>query len=183
MNEKLNAYHVHHLREHFRNCYNIQVCFPLSIEFFTIRISDRSFDRSKVTQNKINFVNNCPHWGLNSQSLDHQSHALPTELCRNLTEISEVSFLLFHAPLYMLFISRTNWAWLYKGLNDSHRQPNSDLAQLAERGADDLEVVSLNPTGGNFWWNLFCAVWLQICQIIWQKCFRFPYREKHDYCY
>ena len=33
---------------------------------------------------------------------DHQSHALPTELARNLLEISEVSFLLFHAPLYML---------------------------------------------------------------------------------
>ena len=34
------------------------------IEFFTIRISVRLSDRSKVTQNKINFVKNCPQWGL-----------------------------------------------------------------------------------------------------------------------
>ena len=33
---------------------------------------------------------------------DHQSHALPTVLGKNLLEISEVSFLLFHAPLHML---------------------------------------------------------------------------------
>ena len=39
---------------------------------------------------------------------------------------------------------------LYKGLNDSHRQPKSDLAQLAEHETDDLEVVSSNPTGDNF---------------------------------
>ena len=33
---------------------------------------------------------------------DHQSGTLTTELGRNLLEISEVSFLLFHAPLHML---------------------------------------------------------------------------------
>ena len=38
-------------------------------------------------------------------------------------EISEVSLTLFY---------RISGAWLYKGLNDSHRQPNSNLAQLAE---------------------------------------------------
>ena len=37
-------------------------------------------------------------------------------------------------------------------------QPNSDLAQLAEHGTGDLEVVSSNPTGDNFWRNLFCSV-------------------------
>ena len=37
-----------------------------------------------------------------------------------------------------------------KGLVDSHPQPNSELAQLGEHGTDDLEVVSSNPTGGNF---------------------------------
>ena len=31
-----------------------------------------------------------------------------------------------------------------------HRQPNSDLAQLAEQWTDDQEVVSSNPTGDNF---------------------------------
>ena len=121
------------------------------------RISVRLSDRSKVTQNKINFIKNCPQWGLNSQPPDHQSHALLTELGRNLLEMSEVSFLLFHAPLYML-VSGINRAWLYKESDDSHPQPNSDLAQLAEHGADDLVVVSSNPTKDNFWRNLFCSV-------------------------
>ena len=40
-------------------------------------ISVRLSDRSKVTHNKINFVKNCPLWGLNPQPPDHQSHALP----------------------------------------------------------------------------------------------------------
>ena len=43
-----------------------------------------------------------------------------------------MSFLSFYAPLHMLdflFISRINRAGLYKGLSDSQRQPNSDLAQ------------------------------------------------------
>ena len=44
------------------------------------RISVRLSDRSKVTQNKINFVKNCPQWGLNSQPPDHQSPALTTVL-------------------------------------------------------------------------------------------------------
>ena len=48
------------------------------------RISVRLSDRSKVTQNKINFLKNCPQWGLNSQPLDHHSNALPAELGRNL---------------------------------------------------------------------------------------------------
>ena len=46
----------------------------------------------------------------------------------------------------------------YKGLDDSHPQPNSDLDQLAEHGTDELKVVSSNPTGGNFYRNLFCFV-------------------------
>ena len=39
---------------------------------------------------------------LNSQPLDHQSNVLLTVLERNLLKISEVSFLLLHAPLHML---------------------------------------------------------------------------------
>ena len=108
-------------------------------------ISVRLSDRSEVTRHKINFAKNCPQLDLNPQLLDHHSHAMPTKLGRILLEISEVSFLLFHAPLHMLdFVS--------------HPQSNSDLAQLAEHETDDLEVVSSNPTGGNFWWNLFCSV-------------------------
>ena len=44
----------------------------------------RLSDRSKVTQNKINFVKNCPQWGLNPGPSDHHFNAVPTELGRNL---------------------------------------------------------------------------------------------------
>ena len=37
-----------------------------------------------------------------------------------------------------------------KGFSDSHRQPNSDLAQLAEDWSNDPEVVGSNATGGIF---------------------------------
>ena len=66
------------------------------------RFSVRLSDRSEVTQHKINFVKNCPQWGLNPSPPDHQSNALLTVLMRNLLKISEVSFLLLHAPLHML---------------------------------------------------------------------------------
>ena len=55
-----------------------------------------------------------------------------------------------HFTCWILFISRINKAWLYEGINDSHRQPNSDLAQLGEQETDDLEVVSSNLTGAIF---------------------------------
>ena len=53
--------------------------------FFTVRksgalLSDYLTDRSKVKQNKINFVKNCPQWGLNLQPPDHYSNSLPTDL-------------------------------------------------------------------------------------------------------
>ena len=72
---------------------------------------------------------------------------------------SELSFVFMqHFTCWTLFICKINRAWLYKGLVDSHPQPNSDLAQLGEQETDDLEVVSSNPTGGNFWRNLFCSM-------------------------
>ena len=46
-------------------------------------------------------------------------------------------------------VHETKDSWLQKSPTDS------SLAQLAEHGTDDLEVVSSNPTGGNFWWNIF----------------------------
>ena len=64
--------------------------FPASIRVFHDKeiwhISVRLPDRSKVRQNKINFIKNCPQWGLNSQLPDHDSNALPTELGRNLLD-------------------------------------------------------------------------------------------------
>ena len=56
----------------------------------------------------------------------HHSNALPTELSRNLLKWA------FLFTFWTLFISRINRVWLYKYLNDSHRQPNSDLAQVIE---------------------------------------------------
>ena len=35
---------------------------------------------------------------------------------------------------------------------------DSLLAQLGEQETDDQEVLGSNPTEGNFWQNLFCAV-------------------------
>ena len=59
---------------------------------------------------------------------------------------------MFNFACWTLFISRINRARLYIGLVDSHRQPNSDLAQLAVHGTDDLEVVGSIPTGDNFFY-------------------------------
>ena len=51
---------------------------------------------------------------------------------------------------WTLFTLRINRACFYKCLNGSHRQPNSDLVQLADHGTDNLEVVGSNPIGDNF---------------------------------
>ena len=76
---------------------------PLSIKFLWYAfLSDYLTDLTLVTQHKINFIKNCHHWGLNQWPPNHQSHALPTNLGRNWLEISEVSFLLFHALLHLL---------------------------------------------------------------------------------
>ena len=56
---------------------------------------------------------------------------------------------------WTLIISGISRAWLYKGLNDSQRLQNSDLAQLLEHLSADLDVVGSIPTGCYFWWNLF----------------------------
>ena len=70
----------------------------VQIDVEILRISGRLFDRSKVTQNKINFVKNCPWWGLNPQPVRQ--------------EISEVSFVCFmhHFICWTLFISGINRA-------------------------------------------------------------------------
>ena len=125
-------------------------------------ISVRLTDRSEVTRHKINLVKNCYQWDLNPWLPDCRSNAQLTVLGRNLLKIFEVSFLLFHAPLHMLghlFLKSIEHDFIKaKAFNDSQGQPNSDLAQLAEQWPDDLKVVSSNPTGGNFWQNLFCSV-------------------------
>ena len=69
--------------------------------------------------------------------------------------------LLFHSLLHMLdfFLFLESIAHDF-GLNDSHRQPNSDLAQLAENYTDDLKVLSLKTHLGQFLMKfiLFCII-------------------------
>ena len=52
-------------------------------EFFTIAVSVRLSGRFNVTQNKINFVKNCPQWGWKPGPPDLQASALPTELSQH----------------------------------------------------------------------------------------------------
>ena len=111
-------------------------------------------------------IKSCPYWGLISVQCS-------TDCARQGSvgkEISEVSFVCFmhHFTFWTLFISRINRAWLYKGLNDSHRQPNSDLAQLGEHWTDDLEVGSSIPSRGQLFITLLCQCW-QDSGRIWQK--------------
>ena len=56
---------------------------PCTLEFFTIGVSVRLSDRFNVTQNKINFVKNCPQWGWKPGPPDLQASALPTELSQH----------------------------------------------------------------------------------------------------
>ena len=105
------------------------------------RISVWLSDRSEVTHHKINFVINC-----HRRVWTHNLLIIILLLC----QLSQAGIcwrflkwaffcLMHHFTCWTLFISRINRAWLYKGLNDSHLQPNSDLAQLAEHETDDLE--------------------------------------------
>ena len=55
----------------------------VTIEFFTIGVSVRLSNRFNVTQNKINFVKNCPQWGWKPGPPDLQASALPTELSQH----------------------------------------------------------------------------------------------------
>ena len=62
-----------------------------TFEFFTLGLSD-AFLSEDLRYLKLHSYSPPP---------DHQSQALLTVLVRNLLEMSEVSFLLFHAPLHM----------------------------------------------------------------------------------
>ena len=68
------------LKGTFLFAHTIRTQKEITIELFTIHISVRLPNRSKVTQNKINFITNYTKWGLNSQPPDHPYHALPTEV-------------------------------------------------------------------------------------------------------
>ena len=99
---------------HKHNClqYVIRV-FHKEIWRITVRLSDRT----KVTLNKINFINNFPQWDLNPWPPDLHSNALPIELGRNLLGRWFWKWALFFSFIWALSISRINGVWLYNGLN------------------------------------------------------------------
>ena len=144
-------------------CEDLKLC-HISIGFFTIGLTD-AFLSDYLTDLKLHIKNyilsNIAHsevWTHNLWIISLMLHWL----CLGGTCWRFLKWTFFcvmhHFTCWTLFISRINRAWLYKDLNDSHPQPKSDLAQLREQETDDLEVVSSNPTGGNFWQNLFCSV-------------------------
>ena len=125
------------------------------------RISVRLSDRSEVTQHKINFVKNFPQWDLNSHPSDHQFHALPTDLSHYLVVC--VNHEVLHIKSCSIdsrnkqcptceVVHETKESSLQKSPTES------SLAQSVEHWTDDQEVVGSNPTGDNFWQNLFCAL-------------------------
>ena len=72
---------------------------------------------------------------------------------------SELSFVSSATSHWTLFISRIKRAWLYKGLNDSHPQPNSDLVLVGRSGDWWSGSCELTPQWGQFLTKfiLFCA--------------------------
>ena len=73
-------------------------------------ISVRLSDRSQVMQHKINFIKNCPQWGLNPWPSDHQSHALinwarQESVTDFWSEHSFVSYTTSHAGLFLFLES------------------------------------------------------------------------------
>ena len=70
-------------KHHYHKTSTLKTTSKRKIEFFTIRVSVRLSDRFNVTQNKINFVKNCPQWGWKPGSPNLQASALPTELSQH----------------------------------------------------------------------------------------------------
>ena len=123
-------------------------------------ISVTLFDRSEVTQHKINFVKNCPQWGLNLQPLDHQSNALPDELSHIWLSVWIIKEFVKSCSIDSRNKQSTTCEVVHETKESSLQTSKADswLAQLSEHQTDDPEVASSNPTEGNFWQNLFCAV-------------------------
>ena len=79
------------------------------------------------------------------------THALEFSLnCTKLATLltKELCFM-HHFTFWALIISRINWAWLCRGLENSDWQPIVDLTQSEELWHNDHEVLGSIPTGGN----------------------------------
>ena len=137
------------------NCYT-RVYYDKEIWHISVRLSDRS----EVTQHKINFVKNCPPVGFEPMtswsSVSCSANWAREESVGDFwSELSFVSCTTSH--FFCLFLKSIEHD--FKGLGDSHPQPNSDLVQLPEHETDDPEVVSSKPTEGHFLTKfiLFCC--------------------------
>ena len=130
---------------------NIRVFHDKEIWHISVRLSDRS----EVTQHKINFIKNCSQWGLNPQPPDHHSSQVTIWLwvwiIKTFIKSCSIDFRNKQSPTCEV-VHDTKENSLQKSPTDS------SLAQLSEHQTDDLEVVSSNPTGNNFWQNLVCAL-------------------------
>ena len=115
-------------------------------------ISVRLSDRSEVTLHKINFVKKCPQWGLNSQPLDHQSNALPDELSHYLVVCVIIKAFIKSCSNDSRNKQSQTCELMHKTKESSLQKSPTDswLAQLSEHQTNDPEVVSSNPTRGNF---------------------------------
>ena len=118
------------LRNNHVRTVNIRVFHDKEIWRISVRISDRS----KVTQNKIKFHQKLPPVGFelttSRSSVSCSANCASKESVGDLwIELSFVSCITSHVGCWTLFFSGINRAWLYKGLSDLQRQPNSDLAQ------------------------------------------------------
>ena len=144
-------------------------------EFFTIGVSVRLSERFNVTQNKINFVKNCPQWGWKPGPLDLQTSALPTELSQH--SVASLNLhCLYKVTLYWScsrneqsptceVVHETNKAH-FRNLLTNRFLPSSVGKALAWRSGGP----GFNPHWGQFLTKFFFALPCgKICQIIWQK--------------
>ena len=121
-------------------------------------------DRSKVTQNKINFVKNCPQWGLSSQPPSVETHyfrgwshhkemfilqgtegasasgiqILKGETCRR-----NVVFLLYYVLIFLVFkikMLRSTFAFLFTGFKSTW------YLSCAQNGGSALVQISCDVT-------------------------------------
>ena len=134
----------------------------VSFGFFTIGVSVRLSDRFNVTQNKINFVKNCPQWGWKPGPPDLQASALPTELSQH--SVASLNLhCLYKVMLYWScsgneqsptceVVHETNKAH-FRNLLTNRFLPSSVGKALAWRSRGP----GFNPHWGQFLTNFFCS--------------------------
>ena len=128
-------------------------CFSLSDANSDLKCKIRSYRENSIAQS-------C--WQNELSSLSIIRRFLPKS-CQHMTEKTKIKKLSLATSSHfgLLIISRINRAWLYEGLNDSHRQPNSDLAQPVEWWSGGC---GFNPHWGQFFILFFLSILAGCCQ-------------------